>query len=87
MTHLDEGGADLSTPDGQLNNPEFQRELTDLLNIHGIDNLANVPDFILADHLVNCLLAFETAHRQVLRHANSKEVSRTTSAKSPVDLG
>lgn len=33
----------------------FERELTDLLNRHSIDNMLNTPDYILAGHLVKYL--------------------------------
>ncbi len=37
---------------------KFRKELTDLLNIHGIDNLSNTPDFVLADYLIGCIQVF-----------------------------
>lgn len=39
----------------------FQEELTALLNRHSRDNGANTPDFILAEYLTKCLLAFTQA--------------------------
>lgn len=30
---------------------DFERELSDLLNRHSVDNETNTPDFILADYL------------------------------------
>jgi hypothetical protein len=33
----------------------FERELTNLLNRHSIDNMLNMPDYILAGHLVKYL--------------------------------
>jgi hypothetical protein len=34
----------------------FTVDLTKLINNHSLENLANIPDFILAEHLQNCLL-------------------------------
>ena len=32
-----------------------------VINETGVENLSNTPDFILAEHLVNCLQAFNAA--------------------------
>lgn len=60
--------SNLLTKDGELFNSQFERDLSDIINIHGVDNLVGVPDFILAGYLVLCLLNFDTSHSQVLRH-------------------
>lgn len=39
----------------------FRKDLEDLINRHSQENGCNTPDFILADYLSNCLLAFDTA--------------------------
>jgi hypothetical protein len=41
--------------------PEFQRELTSLLNKHNMDGETNTPDFILAGMLTEQLCAYRTA--------------------------
>jgi len=37
---------------------ELKRELTSLLNKHNFDTYADTPDFVLAEYLTDCLLAF-----------------------------
>jgi len=36
-------------------------DLAALLNRHSRENASNTPDFILADYMLGCLTAFETA--------------------------
>jgi hypothetical protein len=38
----------------------FRKELEGVLNRYSMENGANVPDFILADYLINCLIAFDS---------------------------
>ena len=42
-------------------NAEFRKELQQAINRHSRENISNTPDFILADYLISCLEAFETA--------------------------
>lgn len=49
-----------TTPERQ----SFRKELEHLINCHSQENGCNTPDFILADYLANCLLAFDTAVNQ-----------------------
>lgn len=39
---------------------EFEKELSDLINRHSIENETDTPDFILAEYLNNCLTNFST---------------------------
>jgi hypothetical protein len=39
----------------------FKKDLEGLINHHSLENLSNTPDFILADYIVNCLLAYNIA--------------------------
>jgi hypothetical protein len=39
----------------------FRGELESVINRHSQENGCNTPDFILANYLINCLLAFDTA--------------------------
>lgn len=43
---------------------EFVDQLCDLLNRHSQENASNTPDFILAQYLVACLAAWNTATQQ-----------------------
>ena len=40
---------------------EFRKELTGLVNKHGLDNACGTPDFILAIFLTNILASLEVA--------------------------
>ncbi len=44
-----------------MNEIDFQRELTQLINKYSIENYSNTPDFILAEYLINCLEAYNNA--------------------------
>lgn len=39
----------------------FRDELRDLINKHSLENGSNTPDFILAQHLVDSLAAFDAS--------------------------
>lgn len=39
----------------------FRKELETVINRYSQENGSNTPDFILADYLTNCLLAFDSA--------------------------
>lgn len=41
--------------------PEFQRELSALINKHSMERPSNVPDYVLAEYLTQCLVAFNIA--------------------------
>lgn len=42
----------------------FQKDLTTLINKHGMEKFSDTPDYILADHLVKALIIFGVATRQ-----------------------
>lgn len=42
----------------------FEKELEALINKHSMENASNTPDFILAQYLQRCLLAFNQAMQQ-----------------------
>lgn len=47
---------------------QFKRELSAILNIHGIDNDCYTADHILADYVCGCLEAFgETMETRIVR--------------------
>lgn len=43
---------------------KFRKELSELINKSSMENASNTPDFILAEYLSACLLAFDTAIQQ-----------------------
>lgn len=49
---------------------EFQEKLTGLINECSIDNLYDVPDFILAEFLVKNLQAWRSLERGLFKHRN-----------------
>ena len=49
---------------GQHIEKTFLGELTHLVNEHSQENASNTPDYLLAQYLVGCLRAFETAVEQ-----------------------
>lgn len=50
------------TAHGDFRNwPEFQRELTHLINKHSLERIANLPDYVLAEYMTQCLVAMNVA--------------------------
>lgn len=47
---------------------EFQRKLTNLINESSIDNLCNVPDYILAEFLIKNLETWRYIERILTKH-------------------
>lgn len=45
----------------EKNWPEFQRDLASLLNKYGLEKPSNTPDFVLAEYLTQCLVAYNIA--------------------------
>jgi hypothetical protein len=41
--------------------PSFRNQLEDLINVNSMENGSNTQDFVLADFLTTCLMAFDTA--------------------------
>lgn len=37
---------------------EFVSKVEELINIYGIDTALNTPDYLLAEHILNCLILF-----------------------------
>lgn len=52
---------------------EFENELRALINKHSMEQSSETPDFILAEYLNDCLLAFGRAVSQRDRWYSSKE--------------
>ena len=47
-----------------ISETEFTKELKDLINKHCVENASSTPDWILAQYMDSCLLAFDTAIQQ-----------------------
>lgn len=74
----------LSAPAKQ-ERPTFEKELEILINRHCVENASNTPDFILAQYMKACLLAFETATQQ--RETWHGRDPRPLHTRYGVDLG
>jgi hypothetical protein len=62
---------------GMINIEEFKKDLKGLINRHSLENRSNTPDYIIADYLFHCLLAFETVtNRRDKWYGNSKKYVR-----------
>ena len=48
-------------PKPEKNWPEFQRDLASLLNKYGMERPSNTQDFVLAEYLTQCLVAYNIA--------------------------
>jgi hypothetical protein len=44
-----------------IDREELGRDLAVVLNRHSVENVANVPDFVLATYLLGCLDTFHSA--------------------------
>jgi hypothetical protein len=56
---------------------DFEKELSDLLNKYSLDNECATPDFILADFMVQCMLAYQDALGAKLNHEGINTTSNT----------
>lgn len=45
----------------------MERELAELLNKYSVENRSSTPDFVLAEYLTACLLAYEHAKNESIR--------------------
>lgn len=57
----------------------FRKELEEIINRNSQENGCNTPDFILAEYLSNCLLAFDNAV-----NARERWYGRSEGWRSPV---
>ena len=52
--------------------PSFEEQLTNLINTYSFDNYSNTPDFIMADYLIKCMIAFNQATNKRLSLSSKK---------------
>lgn len=57
---------------------EFKKKLTNLINIHSIDNDMNIPDFILATYICDCLTVYDVAHKRTLQFSGDSKKTAPT---------
>lgn len=48
----------------------LHKDLSELLNKHSIDSVSNTPDFILAEYMIDVLVAYEDAIKARELHPN-----------------
>lgn len=48
--------------ESNLNDDRLKRELSIIMNTHGIDNECSTPDHILAEYLIDCLKSYKKIH-------------------------
>lgn len=46
----------------------FERDMAEVLNKHGLDAYAGMPDYILAQYITNALGALKMAHKANEKH-------------------
>ena len=51
----------------------FKSELSNLINMHSLEQYSNTPDFVLAKFLQDCLRAYEFAVEERDRLADNKK--------------
>ena len=61
----------------------FQRELTQLINKHSIENVGDMPDFIMAEMLVKIIFAIGTASKINLDWHGTDSVCHPKDKESP----
>ena len=54
----------------------FREHLKILINQHSMENGSDTPDFILADYLRDCLIAFDKATKERSRWYGSSNISK-----------
>jgi hypothetical protein len=54
---------ELPAYDSPAKGDAFRQELAGLLNRYSMENASDTPDFLLADYLIECLRALDTAIR------------------------
>lgn len=56
-----------------MNLLEFQNELRKLINKYSMENVTNIPDYIIAEYLINCYVALNRAINIRDRHYDLQE--------------
>lgn len=46
-----------------MNPSEFVKDLTGLINKHGLDTVFDMPDFVIAGYVMECLSAYKAASK------------------------
>jgi len=74
-----------TNPDGSLKQakPTFEKALQGLINSYSIENRSDTPDYILAQYLSNCLIAYENAKQSTDNWFEGK--SKSTQQKDSIE--
>jgi len=64
----------------------FEKDLTDLINRHSIENGSNTPDFIISKFLVGCLVSFNSScKKRDEMSSNNKPKTDVILPKTPTE--
>ena len=53
-----------------VDRPDLRRDIEAAINRHSAENGSNTPDYVLAEYLMDCLMAFDKATKQRADHYN-----------------
>ncbi|OFW61754.1 MAG: hypothetical protein A2Z35_05850 [Actinobacteria bacterium RBG_19FT_COMBO_36_27] len=67
----------------ELVNSGFEKELSDLINRHSLENGSDTPDFVLAKYLSDCLTTFNKAIEKRDEWYKFKPWGRLTNLENP----
>lgn len=62
---------------------DLERDLASVLNKHSAENGSNTPDFILAEYLIGCLKAYNTATKSKNAWNGNEYLNAGTTDKNP----
>lgn len=79
--------SELAAYDSPSRGDAFRRELASVLNRFSMENASDTPDFLLADYLIDCLRALDTAVRARERYYGREKQPLTVGPSSPQSQG
>ena len=47
---------------------DFENDIAEVINKHGLDKFANMPDYVLAKYVTTCLASLKTANEEKRLH-------------------
>lgn len=65
---------------------DFQRKLERLLNYHGIDTYCDIPDYIIAAHLVESIETLKNSYFKIKWHHQTEEEIRAREEAKEVKI-
>lgn len=80
-------GMQLAAYDSPSRGDAFRKELAQLLNRFSMENASDTPDYLLADYLIDCLRALDTAVRARERWYGREKKPLAVEPSSPQEEG